>query len=51
MEPARMVFLPYHFLLATASKLGYIKYLDISVGKEVAECKTKRGEATALRVN
>jgi U3 small nucleolar RNA-associated protein 7 len=43
--------MPYHYLLATATKLGYIKYLDISVGKEIAECKTKRGEAMAMKVN
>ena len=51
LEPSHLVYMPYHFLLASASKLGFIKFLDISVGKEIAECKTKRGEATALRVN
>jgi U3 small nucleolar RNA-associated protein 7 len=50
-EPSILEFLPYHFLLCTATKLGYIKYLDISNGKEIAECKTRRGEATCLRVN
>jgi U3 small nucleolar RNA-associated protein 7 len=51
MEPAHLEYLPYHFLLATATKLGFIKYLDISVGKEIAECKTRRGEATCLKMN
>lgn len=50
-EPAHLAYLPYHFLLASASKLGFIKYLDVSVGKEIAECKTRRGEATCMVVN
>lgn len=51
MEPCKLAYLPYHYLLATATKLGFIKYLDVSLGKEIAECKTKRGEPTAMRVN
>ena len=51
LEPSLLEFLPYHYLLCTASKLGFVKYLDISCGKEVAECKTKRGEATCMRQN
>ena len=51
LEPTLLQYLPYHYLLATATKMGFIKYLDISVGKEIAECKTKKGEACALRVN
>ena len=50
-EPAHLEYLHYHFLLASASKLGFIKYLDISCGKEIAECKTRRGEASCLKQN
>lgn len=51
MEPCKLAFMPYHYLLVTANKLGFIKYLDVSLGKEVAECKTKRGEPTGMVVN
>ena len=51
LEPSILEFLPYHFLLATATKLGFIKYLDITNGKEIAECKTRKGEATCMKVN
>jgi U3 small nucleolar RNA-associated protein 7 len=51
LEPSHLEYLPYHFLLCSASKLGFIKYLDITNGKEVAECKTKRGEATSMQQN
>jgi U3 small nucleolar RNA-associated protein 7 len=47
-EPKYLEYLPYHFLLASASKLGFIQYLDISMGKTIAEIKTKRGEPNAL---
>jgi U3 small nucleolar RNA-associated protein 7 len=50
-EPAKLEYLPYHFLLCSGSKLGFLKYLDISCGKEVAECKTKKGEIYAMRQN
>jgi len=51
LEPSLLEYLPYHYLLCSASKLGFLKYLDISCGKEVAECKTRRGEATCMRQN
>lgn len=51
LEPSKLEFLPYHYLLCSASKLGFIKYIDITNGKEIAECKTKRGEATCLVKN
>ena len=50
-EPAHLTYLPYHYLLACASKLGFIKYLDISTGQSIAECKTKKGEATCMGKN
>lgn len=42
-EPTILDFLPYHFLLVTGSARGDLKWLDVSLGKVVAEAKTKRG--------
>ena len=51
MEPKLLTFLPHHFLLATGTKGGYLKYLDVSTGKLICESKTKKGEPTALAQN
>lgn len=48
LEPKYLEFLNYHFLLVSASRLGFVQYLDISMGKTVAEIKTKRGEPLAM---
>jgi U3 small nucleolar RNA-associated protein 7 len=50
-EPKLLDYLPYHFLLVSASKLGQVKYLDVSVGKVVAELKTKKGEPLCMQQN
>jgi U3 small nucleolar RNA-associated protein 7 len=47
-EPVKLDYLPYHFLLVSASRLGTLKYLDVSIGQVVAEARTKKGEASCL---
>lgn len=50
-EVTAMQFLPYHFLLATIGKAGYLKYNDISTGELVTEFPTKQGTPTAFGQN
>lgn len=50
-EVTHMEFLPYHFLLATIGKAGYLKYLDTSIGKMVIELPTKQGAPSAFGQN
>ena len=46
-----MEFLPYHFLLATIGKAGWIKWQDTSTGKLVMQTGTKQGTPTAFGQN
>ena len=46
-----MEFLPYHFLLATIGKAGWIKWQDTSTGKLVMQMGTKQGTPTAFGHN
>ena len=50
-EPTRLEFLPYHFLLVSAGRTGYIKWQDTSTGDLVYEARTKLGACSVLRQN
>jgi len=51
LEPSHLEFLPYHFLLATASRLGFLKYHDISTGSIVAEYRMIIREPVCMTLN
>jgi U3 small nucleolar RNA-associated protein 7 len=46
-----MEFLPYHYLLATIGKAGWLKWQDTSTGKLVMQMGTKQGTPTAFGQN
>jgi U3 small nucleolar RNA-associated protein 7 len=50
-EPLALEFLPYHFLLASVGRGGYLKYQDVSTGALVAEHRTRLGPCAVLRQN
>lgn len=50
-EVEYMEFLPYHFLLATIGKAGWVKWHDTSTGKMVTQTGTKQGTPTAFGQN
>lgn len=50
-DPTLLEFLPYHYLLVSAGKSGYIKYHDISTGELAAELATKLGPTVSMRQN
>lgn len=50
-DPTLLDFLPYHFLLVSAGKSGWIKYHDISTGELSAQLRTKLGPTISMRQN
>ncbi|KAF8965484.1 WD40-repeat-containing domain protein [Flammula alnicola] len=50
-EPTRLEFLPYHWLLATVGNPGYLKYQDTSTGQLIVEHRTKLGACSAMTQN
>ncbi|KAJ6600799.1 BING4CT-domain-containing protein [Mycena sp. CBHHK59/15] len=50
-EPTRLEFLPYHWLLASIGNAGYLKYQDTSTGQLLTEHRTKFGACSAMAQN
>ncbi|KAH7909100.1 BING4CT-domain-containing protein [Hygrophoropsis aurantiaca] len=51
LEPTRLEFLPYHWLLASVGNSGYLKYQDTSTGQLVVEHRTKLGACHTMAQN
>ncbi|KAG0682196.1 Small subunit (SSU) processome component [Pichia californica] len=51
LDPTLLEFLPYHYLLVSAGKSGWIKYHDISTGEMVSQIRTKLGPTVSMRQN
>lgn len=50
-EPTHLQFLPYHFLLASVSTHGILRYTDTSTGSMITEIPTKLGPPTSFCQN
>ncbi|KAI5369143.1 putative WD repeat-containing protein WDR46/Utp7 [Septoria linicola] len=50
-EVTHMEFLPYHYLLATIGRAGWLKWQDTSTGKMVMQMSTKQKSPTAFTQN
>ncbi len=47
-EASHLEYLPYHFLLASVSMSGVLRYTDVSTGQSLQQLYTKLGPATAF---
>jgi U3 small nucleolar RNA-associated protein 7 len=50
-DPLALQFLPYHWLLASVGRAGWLKYQDTSTGQLVSSHRTRLGPCKVLRQN
>jgi U3 small nucleolar RNA-associated protein 7 len=50
-EPQKLEFLPYHFLLVSCNNHGFLKYADVSTGKQVAEHRFRFDQVNDMKAN
>lgn len=50
-EATNLDFLPYHYLLVSSGKTGYLKYHDVTTGELVSELRTKLGPTVCMTQN
>ena len=47
----KLEFLPYHFLLASGSRNGYLSWLDVSIGEFISSYNSKLGNISVMTQN
>jgi U3 small nucleolar RNA-associated protein 7 len=50
-RPSSLRYLPYHWLLASVGRSGFLKYQDLSTGQLVAEHRTRLGPCDVTALN
>ena len=50
-DPFKLQYLPYHWLLTSVNRSGYLRYVDTSTGNFVSEHRTKLGPCSVMRQN